>query len=374
MRLDSGIIVLLSMAVLYGCAKKQDPLFSQGQEILFGPSVIVGGHSAETKAPLWPSSDISSFSLGGAYESNGFGVFACTTGEHTYRDVTVTANFMCNQQVVFNDGNWMYSPVKYWPNGSEQKLSFFAYAPYSDGDETSPLANPVGYCIPSFSLPQDTGDPWVLYRLHPQMDKQVDLLYAAPLLNQMKLPLGRRLSFEFRHALAQIGNVITVKCGDELKEDLRAEIPTVYDRVVLKVDELKVTYTLTSKARLVLWTSEETANWESVESETVLTTREVTLISDSATLYEYDYSGGDPTESAPVVTIDDKACLFIPLELDGFPQKAEFSVSLTAEFYQGLFMETKAGENKKSFLIKSLFYEAAEDGKILDMNLTIDKL
>ena len=29
-----------------------------------------------------------------------------------------------------NTGGWTYSPVKYWPNNKNDKISFFAYAPY----------------------------------------------------------------------------------------------------------------------------------------------------------------------------------------------------------------------------------------------------
>ena len=374
MRLDFGIIVLSCVAVLFSCSRKHEPSAVQGQEVLFGTSLVISGHSADTKTPLWPSIDLLSFASGGAYATNGFGVFACTTGEYTYRDVSVSSNFMCNQQVVFNDETWMYEPVKYWPNGNNEKVSFFAYAPYSDGDDSSPSTNPVGYCIPSFSLPHDSGDPWILYRLHPEMDKQVDLLYASPLLNKTKQPLEERLSFEFMHALAQIGNTITVKCGDGLKEELKADIPAVYGRVVLKLDKLDVKYALTNKARLVLWTGDVSANWEAVKSETVLTNREVSLISEPVTLYEYDYSEGIPVESSFVSTIDNKACLFIPLEVDGNPQKAEFSVLLTAEFYRGAERETKTSRSEKTFLIKSLFHEAAEEGKVLNFNLTIEQL
>ena len=39
---------------------------------------------------------------------------------------------MHNQMVKFDGTNnvWTYSPVKYWPNRQNDKISFFAYAPY----------------------------------------------------------------------------------------------------------------------------------------------------------------------------------------------------------------------------------------------------
>ena len=87
-----------------------------------------------------------------ALKNVGFGVFAYHTGTTAWGSWTrVAPNFMYNQQVNWNATTptaWVYSPVKYWPNGidamdggtndpsntatqaTEQKVSFFAYAPY----------------------------------------------------------------------------------------------------------------------------------------------------------------------------------------------------------------------------------------------------
>lgn len=67
----------------------------------------------------------------GAHKNDGFGVFAYYTGTKGYGDyitysgteATVAANFMFNQQVLWNNllddsyiTKWTYSPIKYWPN------------------------------------------------------------------------------------------------------------------------------------------------------------------------------------------------------------------------------------------------------------------
>jgi len=92
-----------------------------------------------------------------------FGVFAYQTTSTDYVPATPTVlvpNFMYNQEVWFDDANssgknaWVYSPVKYWPNGidaqnaanapsntagevlSGGKLSFFAFAPYTAATST----------------------------------------------------------------------------------------------------------------------------------------------------------------------------------------------------------------------------------------------
>ena len=42
-------------------------------------------------------------------------------------------NFMNNQKVTRTDASspWTYSPIKYWPNNADDRLHFFAYAPFS---------------------------------------------------------------------------------------------------------------------------------------------------------------------------------------------------------------------------------------------------
>ena len=78
----------------------------------------------------------------------GFGVFAYHTDLKKY-DQTYFPNFMYNQGVFKNGANWEYTPLMYWPNeygydaGSddEDKVSFFAYAPYVA--TTSPASGSV---------------------------------------------------------------------------------------------------------------------------------------------------------------------------------------------------------------------------------------
>ena len=106
--------------------------------------------------------------------ANGFGVFAYYTDLKKY-DQTYVPNFMYNTHVTYDSGSsaWTYSPLMYWPNeyGSnatsddEDKVSFFAYAPYVahasaaagsvTGDATSGITG--------FSRNTTTGDPLVKY-------------------------------------------------------------------------------------------------------------------------------------------------------------------------------------------------------------------
>lgn len=72
----------------------------------------------------------------------GFGVFAVQSDNTVYAK-TQTTNFMWNEHVTYASPGWTYSPLKYWPNETDNdsqsanaesnhidRLSFFAYAPY----------------------------------------------------------------------------------------------------------------------------------------------------------------------------------------------------------------------------------------------------
>ncbi len=68
---------------------------------------------------------------------NKFGVTAFYTGENAWLDDQKEAyagipNFMYNQDVNKSGESWIYSPIKYWPTQETDKVSFFAYAPYSE--------------------------------------------------------------------------------------------------------------------------------------------------------------------------------------------------------------------------------------------------
>jgi hypothetical protein len=72
----------------------------------------------------------------------GFGVFAVQSDNTKYAQ-DLTTNFMWNEHVTYGTSAWAYSPLKYWPNETDNdsqsanaesdnidRLSFFAYAPY----------------------------------------------------------------------------------------------------------------------------------------------------------------------------------------------------------------------------------------------------
>lgn len=59
-----------------------------------------------------------------------FGVFAYYTKTSNWGN-SFTPNFMYNEDVAFDGTSYTYSPIKYWPNNNNDKITFWAYYPYS---------------------------------------------------------------------------------------------------------------------------------------------------------------------------------------------------------------------------------------------------
>ena len=372
-RIHTGIIVLALPALLSACAREAVPPHEAASPIAFSVQVEAADMTKGTAGTL----DAASLKGG-----DGFGVFACYTGIYNYRERSVSANFMHNQQVFWqaSPGVWTYDPVKYWPNGEGEategaagtdiphRVSFFAYAPYSEGDTSTP----EGYCIPSTVYPTEESDPWILYRLHPDVSEQVDLLCAVPQLNLTKGGVADKIEFRFLHALACVGNTFTVRPSSALQTQLKNTVDAGIigaDEVRLHLTDLSVTYTLTQKARLVLWNQGQ-PNWQPVLSEDAMTTRTRTLLSGAGvTLYSYDGSSENET---PWSDTGNNGILFIPLEVGSGRQKATVTLHYTLSFLSGgAAVEERSETAQADIILLDAGYEA---GKNLSVSVTLSPL
>ena len=146
-------------------------------------------------------------------KANGFGVLAYYTDNQLYNP-NATPNFMYNQLVTFTDPNWVYSPLKYWPNefgegaGSEgiDRLSFFAYAPYVVVDPVTGYAADVDNGIIGMTRSSESGYPKVRYAASFNPSQKVDLCWARPVKNKTKdqFTVTKNVEFKFNHALASL--------------------------------------------------------------------------------------------------------------------------------------------------------------------------
>lgn len=348
------------------------------------------------------------------YDSRGFGVFGCYTGLHYYSDSNVHPDFMYNQQVTWQtvplsdpvDYAWTYTPLKYWPNGEGETnssivtgnnphyVSFLAYAPWSDDEHPDPEHKPADYCIPSFSRQGEIGNPWLTYRLHSDVANQVDLLCAQPKLDQQKPDNGAPVHFVFRHALACVGDRINVSCTTGLQNQIKGRVNGVSIKYAkLEVTDLRIEYTLTSKARLVLWyvennTNDAPLNWQPILSEAPQTKRTITLLDPDNPSDDWVVHTYDGTKSAPAnpedpdlrVTINPyevvgRGVYYIPTELDGYPQTAKVSITYhIATSADGTSWKNEEDIVGTATLTLKRYEDAYQSGKHLYINISLSPM
>lgn len=150
-----------------------------------------------------------------ASKYGGFGIMGYYTGQKTFEEVkaTVTPSFMHNQKVEWNatDNAWTYSPVKYWPNTPNDKISFFAYAPYETDYKTGAKTGVV------VSEPTEMGIPSIKFSLKPEADlkKMVDLVVADQRdMSYNSVTNQGKISFKFEHTLSRISFKAQLNDGD----------------------------------------------------------------------------------------------------------------------------------------------------------------
>ena len=129
------------------------------------------------------------------------GIFAYLTEGGGFNASASTPNFMYNQLVTRNGTAWSYTPVKYWPTNTNDKVSFFAYAPHNASGLT-PCAN------------TQKGYPYLTYTVAQAEKDQTDLLATAPFADKN----AGDVNFTLRHALTKV--TLKVKSGDKYVKEI----------------------------------------------------------------------------------------------------------------------------------------------------------
>ena len=176
-------------------------------------------------------------------EKNGFGVLGYYTAKDNYAKNTAP-NFMYNTKVTGTTNgttiNWTYTPLRYWPNDENDKLSFFAYAPYIDVEPSTgvptDVTNKTG--ITAITNNNYSDAPTVSYTLADTKTQSVDLLWGVKkgTKSDLNTDLTRiqantsGVGFTFKHALAKFG-------GDNnfVKAILVTDDDTKFDKTTTKV-------------------------------------------------------------------------------------------------------------------------------------------
>ena len=222
----------------------------------------------------------------------GFGVFAFYHDNATYpaTNTTLKPDFMFNEQIHWASG-WTYSPLKYWPNETDNdsqspaaeaeldnvdKLSFFAYAPYVDlsaasgsmetnRTSSSPVDAYIGSPaessgILSYTKEDRQGDPLVEWKYTNNLDNNVDLLWGVapagmayqsvnpdiyvnkpvgkPLTDMVKPDKDQKMKFLFQHALSRFGlSVVSaidqIAAGDDGNKFNKEQTRVLIDEVTI---------------------------------------------------------------------------------------------------------------------------------------------
>lgn len=183
------------------------------------------------------------------------GVFGYShTGSFTDALNSRFPDYFLNQPVLDKAGNgiWSYDGVtKYWPREGIN-VSFFAYAPYIDVENTFTL-HP--------SVMADKGTPTIAYTVPANIYDQVDLLWSNAL-DQTYATNNGTVAFTMEHALTRVD--FQIKLDDEEKER-----PFVVTIKSLKVENVTGSGTLDlskSPSDASLWTTTRPANdsgWDS---------------------------------------------------------------------------------------------------------------
>ena len=146
-------------------------------------------------------------------------------------------NFMWNQQATCQEkgGNFTYSPLKYWPNETEDKLSFMAYFPYTDtgaADPESPESSEKTGLTPLMAN-SDAGLPTFRFTVKETADNQVDFLLSELLPNlpngtngvspsnaadRSTLTVTDRVRFLFHHMTSKVE--FRIVAATEVRDDI----------------------------------------------------------------------------------------------------------------------------------------------------------
>lgn len=203
------ILAACAAIVLSACAKIE----TEKNVVLDDNAITFGIYTARNHTKAVSATDFGDIDQAALEAStNGFGVFTFhsdgVSNAYVPASSNFTPNFMYNQQVKKSGSDWIYSPVKYWPNefnttsaiGADQDaLTFFAYAPYvaTTGVGTEGIT--------AFSANNATGDPTVSFKVPAKAEEQIDLLWSnANLQNVTKQAVNGKVQFNFVHALSNV--------------------------------------------------------------------------------------------------------------------------------------------------------------------------
>lgn len=181
------LLATAAMLVLAGCSKNEITEISPDANPPIAFDIYTG---AQTKGTVTDNEAGTT----GIKNATGFGVLAYYTGQTPW-STTGIPNFMWNQQVTYSNSAWSYTPVKYWPNTDGDKISFFAYAPYSATPSGGSPTN--GIMLPTNA---DATKPTITFTINNNPTNMVDLVAGFQKDQQKQTS---KVNFVLKHLLSR---------------------------------------------------------------------------------------------------------------------------------------------------------------------------
>ena len=127
------ILSVAAIPLFFSCGTNETEEILSSRPLDFSTTVTGTSHNAASHDRATRAGDITTANL------QSMGVFAYFT-HGDFEESSSTPGFMYNQLVSKQmGGNWTYSPVKYWPNNLNDKVSFFAYEPHNATGVATPI-------------------------------------------------------------------------------------------------------------------------------------------------------------------------------------------------------------------------------------------
>lgn len=332
--LFTGFIALAALTMT-SCSNDENMVsIPQGNAIEFGTYV---GRDAQTRASVFETADM---------KTAGFGVYAYYTAQSTWADYTSkdTPNFMNNTKVTWNSSKWEYAPVKYWPNNPNDKVSFFAYAPWQENTASSNITLNAGAASLDFKVPND-------------VTEQTDLTWSSSEhMDETKQSISGQVEFLFKHALARIDFTLQAAVDQNDAGGTIAEGTTITLNKIVLGTETNGFYT-----NGTLDLTKATATWfgSSLTGRQAFTLLPANFVTGSNVL--------DKTDNAQANLIDpdgDDYIMIIPQKKENLSVYVEYTVNTVS--VGGT--DNSRIENKITTVIPSIDFQA---GKAYTLNLVL---
>lgn len=173
--------LLAAAAVTFTACQKDEVISEVIQDEAISFSTYLG-RGAQTKGSIVEINEL---------KTQGFGVFAYYTGATAASAYNFpTPNFMNNEKVYYESSAWKYDNIKYWPNTSGDKISFYAYGPYDISDN-------------AITIDAEGNKPVLTYTVSNTISEHMDVLFAPA--QEDKTKTDGAVNMTFYHALSRVG-------------------------------------------------------------------------------------------------------------------------------------------------------------------------